>query len=108
MAYYQNDEVNRAVKLRMANLHPKDIAQSMNRTKAAIDRLLSSEKKKRNLTYPKLLHIDIKWSCARIEDVAQQTRHKKQKDIALELNVSASMISQLMAKRAIMIREANI
>lgn len=106
MNYYKNNEINQIIKLRMANTHPQDIATILGRTKHAIDRILSLEKVRRGISYPKLPHKDIKWNCSRIEDIAQLTRVKKQCDIAREYNVSASMISQLMHKRAIMIREA--
>lgn len=106
MTYYQNSEMSQIIRLRMACVHPQEIAAMVGRTKEAIDRILSIEKATRGLIYPKLPHKDIKWNNARIEDIAQKTRNKKQCDIAKEYNVSASMISQLMGKRAMMIKEA--
>jgi len=106
MKYYRNDEISQIVRLRMANTHPQDIANMTGRTKTAIDRILSLEKMRRGIEYPKLPHKDTKWNQAKIEDIANMTKHKKQKDIAKEFSVSASMISQLMHKRAIMIKEA--
>lgn len=106
--YYQNNDIERIVRLRMALAHPQEIAEIMGRTKYAIDRILSLEKQRRRLSYPSLPHKDSKWNYARIEDIAQQTRFKKQYEIAAEYSVSASMISQLMIKRATMIREASL
>lgn len=106
MIYYCNHEITQIIHLRMAGTHPQEIAMLVGRTKNAINRILSLEKYRRGLVYPKLPHKDTKWNNARIEDIAQQTRIKKQCEIAKEYNVSASMISQLMGKRAIMIKEA--
>lgn len=104
--FYKNDEINQMIRMRMAGTHPRDIATMFKRTEAAINRILSIEKANKGISYPKLPHLDSKWNHARIEDIARQTRFKKQKDIAIECGVSATMISQLMHMRAMMIRES--
>lgn len=104
MTYYLNEELNRIIRLRLSGIRPDDIASMTGRTKGAIEKLLSVIKRKQNLVYPKLTHIDCKYTLQVIEDIAIQTRTKKQYIIAQSLHISPSMVSQLMHKRADMIK----
>lgn len=100
------EHLSEIIRCRMNGMHPREIAEIYRRTQGAIDRILSIEKHKRNLTFPKLKHGNTRWTPERIEAVARQWGEKTLEQLGKEnAGVSASRISQLMAIRAAGLQE---
>lgn len=97
---YTNTEITRAVRLRMAEWHPEQIAGMTGRTKVAIDRLLSIEAHKHGHKYPPLPRKNLKWTDQRVESMVMCYPRKNYRELGHEHNVSKERIHALMAKRA--------
>jgi hypothetical protein len=96
-------EIQRIVRLRMNGQHPEDIAVVVDRTKIAIDRLLSVEKARNGHVYPKLKHSNAKWNDYAIECLAMSG--KRYAVLVEEYGISKPRISALMAYRAHRLQE---
>lgn len=100
MKPYQQGEIRYIVKLRMAGWHPHEIAEIVERTRCAIHRLLSIEKKRNSLSYPKIEHKNTRWTRERIEAMAREYPKKRYQQLAKENGISTPRVFHLLAKRA--------
>lgn len=99
-------EINRIVSLRMAGWRPQEIGEMTERTAVAISRILSVEKKKRGLRYPKLKSSLVKWTDEKIEsDIVRNYPRMKYTQIAMMHELSCSRISYLISSRAHKLQE---
>lgn len=96
---YTIPEIRRVVKLRMAGWHPVEIADIMERSQSAINRLLSIERQKHGHTYPKI-RMGLKWTPERIERMARDYPIKSYSKLGEENGISSTRVFYLMAKRA--------
>lgn len=97
---YTNTQIDRIVRLRMHGFHPCEIATMEERSITAINRLLSIEKRLRNLIYPAIKRYNTKWTEERIEQMAREYPRKSYAALGRERGLSAPRVYFLFAKRA--------
>lgn len=90
---YIDGEISYIVRLR-ATKKPREIAEITGRTEGAINRILSLEKKRLNLSYPKLRHGRLKWDKAKVAEWRVKAKTMKQYQIAELDNIKAPFISK--------------
>lgn len=97
---YSYTEIDRIVRLRMKGIRPEHIAEVLDRNKGAIDKLLSVEKNKRGIEYPKLRKSNTVHTDYAIEMIARKTRTMTYAEIGMEKGISAPRIFGLLKQRA--------
>lgn len=93
---WTTENICRVVRLRQHS-HPKNIAEIMGCTESAINRILSIEKQKRGIEYPKLRHGKLKWDKAIVAQWRVLMKQMKRSEISELYGVNPAVISRKFA-----------
>lgn len=89
---WSDDDIAYAIRLRQT-MKPEEIAPLVGRTEASVSYMLSVEKHKRGITYPRLRHGNLRYDKAAIQQWRNLARTSNYKEIKKKFNVHPVYVS---------------